>query len=78
MNTKVDILLRKDQVNMKEDNKDVWLLKEELWMRRTTVEVIILKRTTIIDKSEIVEEIKKNNTREQEVVQVLEKDNRLS
>ena len=47
-------------------------------MRRTTVEVIILKRTTIIDKSEIVEEIKKNNTREQEVVQVLEKDNRLS
>ena len=31
MNTKADILLRKDQVNMKEDNKDVQLLKDKLW-----------------------------------------------
>jgi len=29
-NTKANILLRKDQVNMKDDNKDVWLLKKEL------------------------------------------------
>jgi len=29
-NTKVDILLRKDQVNTKEDNKDVQLLKDKL------------------------------------------------
>jgi len=28
---KVNILSRKDQVNTKEDNKDVQLLKEELW-----------------------------------------------
>jgi len=28
---KVDILSRKDQVNTKEDNKDIQLLKEELW-----------------------------------------------
>ena len=32
---KADILLRKDQVNIKEDNKDVRLLKEELWMKTT-------------------------------------------
>jgi len=32
----------------------------------------------IMDKLEILEEIKKNNTREQEVVQALEKNNRLS
>jgi len=31
MNTKVDILSRKEQVNTKEDNKDVQLLKEKLW-----------------------------------------------
>jgi len=31
MNTKADILLRKEQVNTKEDNKDIQLLKEELW-----------------------------------------------
>ena len=30
-NTKADILSRKEQVNTKEDNKDVQLLKEELW-----------------------------------------------
>jgi len=29
-NTKLDILSRKDQVNMKDDNKDVQVLKEEL------------------------------------------------
>ena len=32
-NTKADILSRKDQVNTKEDNKDVQLLKEEIWSR---------------------------------------------
>jgi len=30
-NTKIDILSRKEQVNIKEDNKDVQLLKKELW-----------------------------------------------
>ena len=30
-NMKVDILSRKDQVNTKEDNKDVQLLKDKLW-----------------------------------------------
>ena len=30
MNTKADILSRKDQINIKKDNKDIQLLKEEL------------------------------------------------
>ena len=30
-NTKADILSKKEKVNTKEDNKDVQLLKEELW-----------------------------------------------
>ena len=42
-----------------------------------TAEVTMLKRTMITDKLEILKEIKRNNTREQEVVQALEKDNRL-
>ena len=75
---KANILSRKDQVNTKENNKDVWLLKEELWTRKTTVEVIMLKKTTTMDKLKILEEIKRNNTREREMVQVLEKDDRLS
>jgi len=62
-NTKADILSRKDQVNMKKDVKDVQLLKEELWSRRTMAEIIMLKRTTTTNKTEMLEEIKRNNTR---------------
>ena len=75
---KVDILSRKDQVNMKKYNKDVCLLKEELWTRKTIAEVTMLEKTTIMDKLEILEKTKRNNTREQEVVQALEKDDGLS
>jgi len=63
---------------MKEDNKDVQMLKEELWMRRTIAKVMMLKRITITDKQEILEEIRRNNTKEWEVIQTLERDNRLS
>ena len=78
MNTKVDILSRKDQVSTKEDNKDVQMLKKELWEKRTMAEVTILKREIIIDKQEILEEIRRNGTKEQEVIQALEKDNELT
>jgi len=30
---KVDILSRKDQVDTTDDNKDIKILKEELWIR---------------------------------------------
>ena len=77
-NTKMDILLRKNQVNMKEDNKDVQLLKEQLWTRRMTVEITMLGRKTTADELDIIKEIKRNNTREQEVLQALEKKDRLT
>ena len=38
----------------------------------------MLKRTTTMDNLEILEEIRRNNTKEWEVVQALEKDDRLS
>ena len=69
---------RKNQVNTKENNKDVQLLKKELWTRRMTAEVTMLKKTTTTDDLDIMEEIKRNNTKEQKVVQVLEKNDRLS
>jgi len=68
INTKVNILSRKDQVNTKEDNKDVQLLKKQLWTRRTIVEIMMLKRKMTADKLDIVKKIKRNNTREQEIV----------
>ena len=63
---------------MKEDNKNIQMLKEELWTRRTTAEVMMLKSMTTTDKQEILEEIRRNGTKEQKVIQVLEKNNGLS
>jgi len=77
MNTKADILSRKDQVNTKVDNKDVQLLKEELWSRRRAAEITMIGRKMIIEECKIIKEIQRNNTREKEVVQALEKQDRL-
>jgi len=65
-------------VNTKEDNKDVQLLKEKLWTRRTTAEIMMMERKTTVDKDKIIKEIKRNNTRENEVVQVLKKEDKLT
>jgi len=77
-NTKADILSRKDQVNTKEDNKDVQLLKDKLWQRRMTAEIIMIQRKMITEESERLKEIKKNTMREKEVVQALEKEDGLT
>ena len=45
-------------------------------MRRTTAEVTMLKRDKTMNNDEIVEEIQKNNTREQEMQQMLKKEDR--
>jgi len=77
-NTKADILSRKDQVNTKEDNKDVQLLKDKLWQRRMIAEITMIQRKMITEESERLKEIKKNTTREKEVVQALEKEDGLT
>jgi len=68
MNTKADILSRKEQVNTKEDNKDVQLLKDKMWTRKTTVKIIMLERKVITEESDIVKKIWRNNTREKEII----------
>jgi len=73
MNTKADILSRKKQVNIKEDNKDVQLLKDEMWTRKTTVKITMLRRKMMTEESNIVKRIQRNNTRESKVTQALEK-----
>jgi len=77
-NTKADILSRKDQVNMKEDNKDIQLLKERLWSRRITAEITMIGRKTTAEECDVIKEIQRNSTREKEVVQALEKQDRLT
>ena len=54
---KADILSRKNQVNTQDDNKDVQMLKEELWKRRTTAEIKMLRKNSMIEKIELLKEI---------------------
>ena len=61
-------------MNTKEDNKDIWLLKEELWSKRITAEIAILGRKITTDENDIIKEIRRNNTREKEVIQALKKE----
>ena len=41
-NTKANILSSKNQVDMKGDNKDVQMLKDEIWTRRNTMVEVTL------------------------------------
>ena len=63
---------------MKDNNKNVQVLKKELWTRKTMAEVMMLKRNQTIDNLDLLEEIQRNNTREQEVQQALKKEDGLT
>jgi len=63
---------------MKEDNKDIQLLKEGLWSRRMTAEITMIRRKTTVEECNIIKEIRKNSTRERKVVQSLEKQDGLT
>jgi len=39
---------------MKEDNKDIQLLKEELWSRRMTAELTMIGRKSIAKECDII------------------------
>jgi len=49
-----------------------------MWIRKTTVKIMMLGRKTMTKESNIVKKIQKNNTREKEVIQALEKKDRLA
>jgi len=57
INTKADILSRKDQVDTRDDNKDIQMLKEELWTSRTMAEVTMLQRNKMVEETNLLEEI---------------------
>ena len=42
---------------MKEDNKDMQLLKEEMWMRRMSAKITILERKMTMEEFKIFKEI---------------------
>ena len=49
-----------------------------MWTRKTTAKVIMLGRKVITEEGNIIKRIQKNNTREKEVVQALEKNDELT
>ena len=75
-NTKIDILSRKDQVDTKENNKDVQLLKEELWKRRTIAKITMLKQSSVQEETDLIKEIQRNGIKEKEIIQELQKEDR--
>jgi len=66
---RADILFRKDQVNTTDDNKDIKMLKDELWTRRISieVEVAIFRENQVVEETTLLDKIRRNQTREQEV-----------
>ena len=63
---------------MKEDNKNVQLLKEEMQLKRIIAEITIIGRKMIAEKYDIIKEIQRNNMKESELIQALEKQDGLT
>ena len=61
-NTKADILLRKDQVNIIEDNKNIKILKGKLWLRQVNMktEVVVIRGSQVVEETILLEEIRRN------------------
>ena len=64
-----NILFRKDQVDTKDNKRDIKMLKDELWTRRisTKAEVIVLREIQVVEKITLLDEIRRNKTIKQEV-----------
>jgi len=74
----VDILSRKYQVDTREDNKDVQLLKDEMWSRKITSKIQVFDGRKRGDENDIIKKIRKNNTREREVIQAMKREDGLA
>ena len=74
MNMKTDVLLRKDHIDTTEDNKNIQILKEEMWTRKQiTVEIEMIRGNQVVEETTILEEIQRNKMKEQEVIKKLKK-----
>ena len=69
------VLSRKDHIDTMEDNKDIQMLKEEMWTRKQiTVEIEMIQGNQVVEETTILEEIWRNGTKEQEVINELKKE----
>ena len=64
-------------MNTQDDNNDIQILKKELQIKRTIVEITVLQRKEARENSSLLEDIQRNNIREREMTQELKKENSL-
>ena len=64
-------------MNTQDDNKDIQILKKELQIKRTIVEITVLQRKEARENSSLLEDIQRNNIRKREMTQELKKENSL-
>ena len=78
-NTKANVLSRKDQVDTTDDNRNVKLLKDKLWIRqmKTKVEVVIIRKSQVIEETTLLDEIQRNQTKKQKIQRELEKNDEI-
>ena len=57
---------------------NIQILKNEIWIRQVTIEaeVVVIRKSQVIEKTTLLDKIKRNQTKEQEMQNKLEKDNR--
>jgi len=65
-------------VDTREKNKDIQLLKDEMWSRKITTKIQVFNGRKRGDENNIIKKIRKNNTREKEVVQALKREDGLA
>ena len=71
---KADILSRKNQVDTKDNKKDVQILKEELWAKQQIIaDIKVIWKKQVVEKTTLLEEIWQNGISEHEVVKELDK-----
>ena len=65
-------------MDTREDNKDMQLLKDEMWSRKITSKIQVFDGRKRGDENDIIKKIRKNNTREREVIQAMKRENGLA
>ena len=65
-------------MNTKDDNKDMQLLKDEIWTKKSTSKIKVFDERKRVEESNIIKKIRKNNTREKEVIQAIKKEDGLA
>jgi len=66
-------------VDTTDDNKDVQLLKDKIWTRQIAIkaEMVFIRKSQVVEKTTLLDEVQRNQMKEQEIQKELEKDNRI-